>query len=162
LLDLFVGIDPSFSGTGLIILDENTEIISRVLISTKKKDELYDVERRMIEVENQLKFILDYSHLIRGIFIEEISFGSKGQASEQLAALNYHIRIFLYNNKLHFKTISPMGLKKWATGKGNCKKDLMLLKCYKRFGIEFEDDNLCDAYLLARMCFETFKKKEKK
>jgi len=47
--------------------------------------------------------------------------------------------------------IPPMTLKKYATGKGTAKKQEMLLQMYKRWGVEFNDDNAADAYALARL-----------
>jgi Holliday junction resolvasome RuvABC endonuclease subunit len=47
--------------------------------------------------------------------------------------------------------IPPMTLKKYATGKGTSKKQEMLLQIYKRWGVEFNDDNAADAYALARL-----------
>jgi crossover junction endodeoxyribonuclease RuvC len=47
--------------------------------------------------------------------------------------------------------IPPMTLKKYAAGKGNAKKQEMLLQIYKRWGIEFNDDNAADSYGLARL-----------
>ena len=47
--------------------------------------------------------------------------------------------------------VPPMTLKKYATGKGTAKKQEMLLQIYKRWGVEFNDDNAADAYSLARL-----------
>jgi hypothetical protein len=47
--------------------------------------------------------------------------------------------------------IPPMTLKKYATGKGTSKKQEMLLQMYKRWGVEFNDDNAADSYALARL-----------
>jgi hypothetical protein len=33
----------------------------------------------------------------------------------------------------------------------------MLLKVFKKFGIEFDNNNLCDAYSLARLAVEEYK-----
>ena len=38
-----------------------------------------------------------------------------------------------------------------ATGKGTAKKQEMLLQIFKRWGVEFNDDNAADAYALARL-----------
>jgi crossover junction endodeoxyribonuclease RuvC len=51
--------------------------------------------------------------------------------------------------------IPPMTLKKYATGKGNAKKQEMLMQIYKRWGIEFNDDNAADAYALGRLAGKT-------
>lgn len=47
--------------------------------------------------------------------------------------------------------VPPMTLKKYVTGKGNAKKQEMLLQVYKRWGVEFTDDNAADAYSLGRL-----------
>jgi Holliday junction resolvasome RuvABC endonuclease subunit len=47
--------------------------------------------------------------------------------------------------------VPPMTLKKYAAGKGNAKKQEMLMQIYKRFGVEFNDDNAADSYALARL-----------
>ena len=47
--------------------------------------------------------------------------------------------------------VPPMTLKKYAAGKGNAKKQEMLMQIYKRWGVEFNDDNAADSYALARL-----------
>ena len=47
--------------------------------------------------------------------------------------------------------VPPTTLKKYATGKGTAKKQEMLLQIYKRWGVEFNDDNAADAYALGRL-----------
>lgn len=47
--------------------------------------------------------------------------------------------------------VPPMTLKKYAAGKGNAKKQEMLMQIFKRWGIEFNDDNAADSYALARL-----------
>lgn len=47
--------------------------------------------------------------------------------------------------------IPPMTLKKYASGKGTSKKQEMLLQIFKRWGVEFNDDNAADSYALARL-----------
>ena len=47
--------------------------------------------------------------------------------------------------------VPPMTLKKYATGKGTAKKQEMLMQIYKRWGVEFNDDNAADSYALAKL-----------
>lgn len=47
--------------------------------------------------------------------------------------------------------VPPMSLKKYATGKGNAKKQEMLLAVYRKWGAEFSDDNMADSYVLAHI-----------
>lgn len=49
-------------------------------------------------------------------------------------------------------SVSPSSLKKYVTGKGTgVAKNQMLLYTYKKWGVEFHDDNLADSYGLARL-----------
>lgn len=147
----FMGIDPSFSGTGIVIINNEFKIFEEKLITTKKMDDIYDVERRMLAIIDQFEFIHQYKNHLNLTLIEGISFGSKGGGSDQLAALNYFIRIFLFRNGIIYFSIPPTSLKKFVTGTGQCKKNLMLKEVYKKWNVDFSDDNLCDAYSLARM-----------
>jgi len=96
-----------------------------------------------------------------------VSYASRASTSlSQLSGLNYLIRynfIFgdwseMLKNKEMFRVVAPTMLKKFVTGKGNTKKDLMLLETYKRYNVYFEDDNICDAYglslIAATLCGE--------
>jgi len=149
----FVGIDLSFTGTGVVVLDGNATIVQQELISTKSSQE---TEVRILEIFDKLSFVPEMCNL-ESVYIEGLSYASKGQAILELGALHYFIRIFLYQKTVNYKVIPPGTLKKFITGKGNAKKNLMLMKVYKRWGVEFDDDNLCDAYSLARMSYEDFK-----
>lgn len=46
--------------------------------------------------------------------------------------------------------VPPTSLKKFVTGKGNAKKNEMLLGVYKQWGVSFSDDNQADAYALEK------------
>lgn len=152
---MFCGIDPSLTGTGVIVLREDLEIIEQRLISTKLKVQEYDIEHRMKYIINELEFIKQYP--IYRVCIEGLSFNSKGQSAAQLFGLAYLVRMWMFDNDIPFIEVPPTVLKKFITGKGQCQKDLMLLKTYKKFGIEFSDNNLCDAYGMARYGAELYR-----
>jgi len=157
---LFCGIDASFSGTGLVVIDNEFKIVDQKLISTKKKDDDYDIEKRMIFIVEELSlFLTKYFIDLKFTMIEGISYGSTGDGAAQLAALNYFIRIFLFENKVNYSEVTPSRLKKFVSGKGQSKKEMMLKEVYKRWGEDFDDNNLCDSYCLARYAHDTFFKK---
>ncbi len=146
----FVGIDPSFNSTGIIILDQNAALVKEINFSLKKYE---DIEEKLIKFEETISFIPTMIRLQR-VYIEGPAYMASGQYVLQMGALHYLLRLFLYKNKVDYKVIAPGTLKKFVTGKGNAKKDLMLLKVYKKWGVEFEIDDLADAYGLARMALE--------
>jgi crossover junction endodeoxyribonuclease RuvC len=149
---LYVGMDPSYNGFGIVIINQDAEIIDQILLKSKTKDEAED---RIIELE---KGFLPVAKLKdrKMVYIEGPSFSSNGAFMLQMGALHYYLRIFFRKNNVDFKVIAPSKLKKFVTGKGTSKKELMLLNVYKKWGAYFQDSNLCDAYGLARYALEEY------
>lgn len=155
---MFVGLDPSYNEFGIIILDQNAEIIEKRLLTSDSK---LDADERIIQLEEGFKFIPTICGLC-SIYIEGPSFSSSGQFVLQMGALHYYLRIFLLKENTEFKIIAPGELKKFVTGTGKAKKELILLKTFKKWGIEFDNNNLADAYGLARMALEDFRNEQSK
>lgn len=151
----FIGLDPSLTGTGIICLNEKGELEDEQLI---KSPASMDIEDRLKTINNIIQTLLDkYQDKKHKLFIniEGLSYQSTGDSFTQLAGLHYFIRINLYKKfDLEYMIIAPKTLKKFVTGNGNSKKELMLLEVYKHWGVSFKDHNLADAYGLARMSYE--------
>ncbi len=47
--------------------------------------------------------------------------------------------------------VPPTSLKKYVTGKGNTQKNQMLMHVFKKWNLEFTDDNAADSYALAHL-----------
>jgi crossover junction endodeoxyribonuclease RuvC len=150
---MFVGMDPSYNGFAIVVLDKDANIIEQKLFGSSTKKETED---RLLELEKEYKFIPNIVCL-HSVFIEGPSYGSNGAFVLQMGALHFLIRIMLKKAEVNYKIISPGTLKKFVTGDGRAKKDLMLLNVYKKWGMEFNDDNLADAYSLARLALEEYK-----
>ena len=153
----YIGIDPSLTGSGLVIIDEE-KIVKQLTVSTSPKDPMEVRINTIGDMIVNLSILndLDKLYSIGGIAIEGLSFGSKGQSILELGGLHYHLRMLLWNNNIGYTIVPPTTLKKFVTGKGTCKKDLMLLKVYKRWNEEFSDDNLADAFSLAMFMKEKY------
>ena len=149
---MFVGVDPSYNGFGIVVIDKDATIVEqRLLVSDSNKS----IEERLLELENGFSFIPNIVCL-HSVYIEGPSFSSSGAFVLQMGALHYYLRLFLFRNETKYKVIAPGELKKFITGKGTAKKELMLLNVYKKWNVSFEDNNLCDAYSLARMALHDF------
>jgi len=145
-MDHSIGIDLSLTGTGIIVLDWFGKIAEQELISTTPKEE---IENRITSIgEKVIGIVNKYPN--SEISMEGLSHGSASDSMLELAALHYYVRILLKNQNLSFEVLPPTSLKKFLTGKGHAKKNLMLLYVYKKYGEEFQDDNLADSYALAR------------
>jgi len=141
-----IGIDLSLTGAGIIVLNFDGKIEEQELLSTTPKEE---IENRIMFIgEKVISIVNKYPN--SEISIEGLSHGSASDSMLELAALHYYVRILLKNQNLSFEVLPPTSLKKFLTGKGHAKKELMLLYVYKKYGEEFHDNNLADAYALAR------------
>jgi Holliday junction resolvasome RuvABC endonuclease subunit len=150
-----VGIDQSLTGFALSAIHtlKPSEHITWVY-----KSPYFGVER-LADIRSWLTDHLDYLEEQGGI-IQDIAMEGTVLASHAalvLGELSATVRLTIFDyfeedDERRFPLkIPPMTLKKYASGKGNSKKQEMLLQIYKRWGIEFNDDNAADAYALARM-----------
>lgn len=138
-----MGVDTS-TKTGYAIL-EGGSILKVGVIHYKPSEDRF--ERYACYALSLLGLVEQYN--IDLVVIEGYSFGSKfnHQIQYELGAV---LRYSLWEAGKQFVEVPPTSLKKFVTGKGNVKKDLMLLGVYKRWGLDTEDDNEADAYGLAQ------------
>lgn len=63
------------------------------------------------------------------------------------------LKLFCEESKVEYKSYAPTQIKKFATGKGNAKKDAMVLAA-KAFKPDVESDDEADAILLYKFALE--------
>ena len=147
---MVIGIDLSLTGTGVVIINEKGEHIEQLIRSKPPKSKNPTTEiMRIMKIRDEISFGEEKIALAA---IEGISFMSRNTTStSQLSGLNYMVREKLFNANIPFVIIAPSSLKKFVTGKGNCGKDIMMLETYKRWGVSITNDNIADAYCLAKV-----------
>jgi len=144
----YIGIDPS-TKTGLVILDKG----GNIKLETEVKSKIKQDPQRFMDLSDQIVKLINQtckSEEVK-IMIEGFSFGSRGKAVSTQYGIGWAIRTLLVESLLEYTEISPSALKKFATGKGNCKKEDMILPIYKRWGFQNDSDNIRDAYVLAQI-----------
>jgi crossover junction endodeoxyribonuclease RuvC len=144
-----IGIDPSLTGTGIVVL-ENDKIIYKQILTSKLKDiaRLYDLRDKL------KKIIFKFLQVNIFVVLEGYSFGSRIGQSFSIGEWCGLIKMFLYENNIPFIVVQPTILKKFVTGKGNVHKDLILMNIYKKFKVDFtrfkgNANNIGDAFSLA-------------
>jgi hypothetical protein len=147
-----VGIDQSYSGFGVTLMDLDSD----AYYTTVFKGEGVGVDR-LLNLQEKLWVILEEtlnaSEVVVGM--EGYAFGSQmANMAGELGAvvkLTLHDLLHKYHGKYPY-IIPPTVLKKYVTGKGNgVQKNQILLSVYKKWGVEFTDDNAADSYSLAHM-----------
>ena len=161
----YLGLDISLTSTGVVAI-ENGKIISQKLVRPKdmigrKKAREIRIIRDLIMVE-----VLKHNKKNTKIMIEDFAYGVLymkvngkpicGSVFE-MGGLGYAVQIKLLEYGYEYQLTEPTTLKKWVTSKGNAKKEQMLKEAYKRWGVDFDSNDICDAYCLARYAEEVMK-----
>lgn len=106
-----------------------------------KKDESKGM--RLIKFRSKLKDMLSLM-TIKLIVFEGLAIYTKFPnfvAAEMVGVL----KIFCEENHIEYFSVTPSELKKFATGKGGAKKEVMIQRCIEKYNITPHDDNEADA-----------------
>lgn len=88
------------------------------------------------------------------VYIEGYSFSSRNSHAHGLGELGGVIRLSLYERGIPYVDVPPSSLKKYATGKGNARKELVLVEAVKRLEYPGANDNEADALWLRALGME--------
>jgi len=138
-----LAIDQSLNETGYYLFDGNHHEADVILPQTKDKI------LRLLNIRESIRRLLK-KHIPEIVVMEDYSYGSKGRATFSMGELGGLLKLdlILGDRKLY---IVPIGTwKKYVAGKGNLKKEQILLQVYKKYGIEFKNNNICDAFCLGK------------
>jgi len=148
--EIFIGLDLSLTGTGIIVLNESKEL----LFSDTLKNKLRGMER----LDYIRGKVSDVIHKFPGshFCIENYAMGIRAGQSFSIGELGGVIKLMLFDFEITPSLITPTQLKKFVTGKGAADKSMIMLSVYKRWGFDPPDDNQADAYGLAKIAKELY------
>jgi len=154
---LYIGLDQSISGTGIVALDEGGELIDSTVVSGRQVREPMDKCTRIVEIFAQF---YEWVNALKGdrlpcVVLEDFAY-SQANHMALLGGLGYHIRIMMRQTGWHFATCPTGTLKKVVTGSGNSSKALMIRDVYKRWNFETDNDNIADAFGLAKLAWVAY------
>ena len=145
-----VGIDQSYSGFAMSAVDLNDNYYTEVW-----KLEGNGVER----LDHARRVLVDFTDRfdVMWVALEGYAFGS--QMANMAGELGGLVRLTLWDTYTEHEpqakyplVVPPTSLKKYVTGKGTgVGKSQMMLAVYKKWDVEFTDDNAADSYGLARL-----------
>jgi crossover junction endodeoxyribonuclease RuvC len=146
----FIGIDQSYGGFA----------ITSIIADGRYHTEVYEGQGkgvdRLVDIQKFLGKYFEYSENVKNVAMEGYAYGSQmaHMAGElgSLVKLELHHWFYDEPNARYPLIVVPSQVKKYVTGKGmGVKKNQILMHTYKKWGIEFDDDNAADSYALARI-----------
>jgi Holliday junction resolvasome RuvABC endonuclease subunit len=149
-LMLFVGIDPSLTGTAVVVLeDDNPEPVDFRMCRVGDSRGL----DRVLEIEKLMARAIYEPRLARGlatpvlVAIEHYSYGSKFNVVD-LVQLGTVLRLSLIRRQYPYLDPSPGQVKKFAGIKGKTKPKAA---CETLWGFKPKNGDIADAYVLAQI-----------
>lgn len=152
-VDLYIGIDQSFSGFAITVLGSDSSYETTVA-----KFDSSGVER-LSEIQEHLKNTIKTASArgsVKDVAMEGYAYGREFGVA-QSGELGGAVKLALYGmgnigKGQHPLIVAPTSLKKYVTGRGNgIQKNQMLLHVFKKWNVEFSDDNAADSYGLAHI-----------
>lgn len=160
-----LGIDPSLTSTGFCKLwkgDKETDWKDDVYTGTETTGPCGPTwDERHHRYMETCRCVVDQCATTGGtpslVVIEHYSFSSNNRSHHDLVELGCLLRLWagdMIGDHGSIVEVAPTTLKKFVIGKGGgagTGKNKMALATFKRWGVEFQTDDECDAYGLARI-----------
>lgn len=182
---IFIGIDPSFSRSGIVCFRNEDLIIAGSYASLNHKNKEVTIKgfpefdsvglncfdskskfegdkgdfNKIVNYFNifneflhslKMKFILD--HFCIGVEIPMGAHMGPGAKVDRLyATVLLSIKQQIPEKIMTLYTYTPSEIKKFVSGKGNAKKNLIIKDVFKKWGFESEFDDVADAYGIAKL-----------
>lgn len=147
---LSMGIDPSTSATGIVLLKEQEVSPLLILEHEVKPKDISGMTRNQMIVTAVMEIVHQF-HPDK-IVIEGYSLNLKNASSVvPLVELGGLLRFMLYLDGLSWYDPRASEVKQFVTGKGNSPKEVVMMNVFKRWGFEAKTNNTADAYVCAAM-----------
>ena len=152
--NIVLGIDPSLTGFAMTAIEVEGDRFETWLYKSPQRG-----VHRLADIwdwlDQRWALLSAARFRITDIAVEDTIVAS--HAATALGELSATIRLAMLFSEIVSDTaqyplkVPPPMVKKYATDKGNAKKNEVMLGVYKRWGLEFSDDNMADSYVLARI-----------
>lgn len=146
----FVGIDPSYSSTGLVVLrDDSEEPLVAVSIKAGAPHEFF-YERLKKLLDRIDEIVLSYPIEDIYVVMEGAAFASEF-AAFKLGKLSGVLEYHLASLGIDYSLVAPTYVKKVATGSGAADKAKVMQGVKERWGFSHGCNDITDAYAMAQI-----------
>lgn len=116
-----LSVDQSYRAAGIVLLEDGEISFCEKYVTDKDEDIFFRARQLATRIQ-----LIALKHQPDKIAIEGLSFGSTGNVTRDLAGLLFTIVILLREDSYEPIIVPPTTVKKFATGKGNSKKDMLI------------------------------------
>lgn len=144
-----LGLDMSATASGVVLLRENSTANPDILLEREIKPKTTGMVRAREVVTEVMELI--HTNKPDRIVVEGYSLGKNMNSTIPLVEIGGLLRFMLHIDGLPWFDPRASEVKKFATGKGNSPKDVVMMWVLKRWGFTSASNNIADAYVLATM-----------
>lgn len=152
--NVVLGLDPSLTGFAMTAMQADGDAFETWIYKSPQRG-----VQRLADLWNWMDArwteLYDSGFVITNIAVEDTVVAS--HAAVVLGELSATVRLamlfssIISENAQYPLKVPPPMVKKFACGRGNAKKNEVMLAVYKYWGLEFSDDNMADSYVIARI-----------
>lgn len=143
------GLDLSMTASGVCHIGDDTDLECQTGVCWHLIKPRKDKDLRLPEIKSRIKQLVTGHEFV---LLEMLPPHMK--AAGITGMVQGVVREMLLEQGSRYGDVGPSSLKKYATGKGNASKTEMALAALKRGGLEFSNDNECDAWWLWVMAMD--------
>jgi len=147
------GIDQSVRHTGVCILDDSGGLHTLELIEPPKN---LEGSKHLVYIRDELNKLLNRQTLTH-VVMEGYSYNSMNKKF-MLGEVGATIKLCVHDTNAVLHEAAPTQLKKFVTGRGDASKEDVMQHLHSQYAVTVTDDNLADAYGLARIALELLEK----
>jgi Holliday junction resolvasome RuvABC endonuclease subunit len=155
--DIYVGIDPGSKNCALVAWSPSRGLITTWKPKGTMPSGVLRLRRLMVEIHDELRK-LDKIGEIKMIAMEAYSMAERyGQHASGEIGATIKLTILAHfphsDRRAYPVLVAPQQLKKFVAGNGNTKKEMIPKEVLKRWSMDFNDTNIAEAYVLARVAY---------
>jgi len=141
---VYLGLDLSLTSSGVAFIDDqgNAKYAKPIKVKSKGAERLFEIYETVRSCCIKLKPV--------AVCIEGYAHNAK-YGREAAGELGGVIRMLLYSLDIPFYIVQVKSLKCFVSGRGDADKDQMQMYVYKTWGFEAPNNDVADAYGLAKM-----------
>jgi len=143
---MYLGIDQSLRSSGVVVVGSSNDLIYRGTVTPGKRSGVI----RLACIRDSLRDVLAAEPSIKYAALEGYSMESVNRSFD-LGELGGLVRLVLHDAGIPFVVVAPTQLKQFISSDGSATKEKMRQAVLDKWGMDFEQDDECDAFGLAQV-----------
>lgn len=141
-----IGVDLSLTGTGVVIVDPNGQVIGERLIVSK-----WTGAKRLVDVRSNIASAVTDALLQFDVLVVQEEYGASGNWQMKMGPLHGVVDEFWYEHNVPVLKVNPMHLKQFVFNKGTAQKEDIKLKAFQLWNYQNPSNDVVDAYCMAQI-----------